>query len=78
MLLMLGLSFGMISCSGDDDDVDKAVCLSCTSDDPNVTIEGEDACVGDTDPDTGEELTREDLVAAQTLLESFGADCTLE
>jgi hypothetical protein len=79
LILILLISFigvGLYSCNSDDEEPDL-VCLRCTSDDPDVTIEGDEVCEGDEDPDTGEEVTRADLEAAKLLFEGFGATCTL-
>jgi hypothetical protein len=78
LLMLLALVFALSFTSCGDDDEPDTVCLVCTSDDPDITVEGDRVCEGDTDPDTGETITRADLDAAKALIEAFGADCTLD
>ncbi len=75
--IILTLVFGvaLFSC-GDDKEKDDPKCLTCTGTDDDSDFEG--LCVGLEDPDTGETLTETDLQAAATLLEAFGADCTVD
>ena len=69
LIFILSISFS--SCSKDDDD-DK-LCLICE-------VEGEASdqiCEGETDPDSGDTVTKELLEVSKALLEAFGATCTL-
>ena len=69
-LLTFILSISFSSCSKDDDD---KFCLICE-------VEGEASdqiCEGETDPDSGDTVTKELLEVSKALLEAFGATCTL-
>ena len=69
-LLTFILSISFSSCSKDDDD---KLCLICE-------VEGESSdqiCEGETDPDSGDTVTKELLEVSKALLEAFGATCTL-
>ena len=69
-LLTFILSISFSSCSKDDDD---KLCLICE-------VEGEASdqiCEGETDPDSGDTVTKELLEVSKALLEAFGATCTL-
>lgn len=70
-LLIFILSISFSSCSKDDDD---KLCLICE-------VEGEASdqiCEGETDPDSGDTVTKELLEVSKALLEAFGATCTLK
>ena len=70
-LLTFILSISFSSCSKDDDD---KLCLICE-------VEGEASdqiCEGETDPDSGDTVTKELLEVSKALLEAFGATCTLK
>ncbi len=60
-------SLAFMAC-GDDD----KKCLVCDGD------ESEEVCEGDTDPDTGEEITLELLELSKELANAFGADCEIK
>ena len=69
-LLTFILSISFSSCSKDDDD---KLCLICE-------VEGESSdqiCEGETDPDSGDTVTKDLLEVSKALLEAFGATCTL-
>ena len=69
-LLTFILSISFSSCSEDDDD---KLCLICE-------VEGEASdqiCEGETDPDSGDTVTKDLLEVSKALLEAFGATCTL-
>lgn len=69
-LLTFILSISFSSCSKDDDD---KLCLICE-------VEGEASdqiCEGETDPDSGDTVTKDLLEVSKALLEAFGATCTL-
>ena len=69
-LLIFILSISLSSCSKDDDD---KLCLICE-------VEGEASdqiCEGETDPDSGDTVTKDLLEVSKALLEAFGATCTL-
>ena len=69
--LIFILSISLSSCSKDDDD---KLCLICE-------VEGEASdqiCEGETDPDSGDTVTKELLEISKSLLEAFGATCTLK
>ena len=69
-LLTFILSISFSSCSNDDDD---KLCLICE-------VEGEASdqiCEGETDPDSGDTVTKDLLEVSKALLEAFGATCTL-
>ena len=69
-LLIFILSISFSSCSKDDDD---KLCLICE-------VEGEASdqiCEGETDPDSGDTVTKDLLEVSKALLEAFGATCTL-
>ena len=71
LLLIFILSISFSSCSKDDDD---KLCLICE-------VEGEASdqiCEGETDPDSGDTVTKELLEVSKALLEAFGATCTLK
>ena len=70
-LLTFILSISFSSCSKDDDD---KLCLICE-------VEGEASdqiCEGETDPDSGDTVTKDLLEVSKALLEAFGATCTLK
>ena len=70
-LLTFILSISFSSCSKDDDD---KLCLICE-------VEGEASdqiCEGETDPDSGDTVTKELLEISKSLFEAFGATCTLK
>ena len=68
-LLMFILSISLSSCSKDDDD---KLCLIC-----EVEGESDQICEGETDPDSGDTVTKELLEISKALAEAFGANCTL-
>jgi hypothetical protein len=68
LIFIVSISFS--SCSKDDDD---KLCLICE-------VEGEASdqiCEGETDPDSGDTVTKELLEVSKALAEAFGATCTL-
>ena len=68
-LLIFILSISLSSCSKDDDD---KLCLIC-----EVEGESDQICEGETDPDSGDTVTKELLEISKALAEAFGANCTL-
>ena len=77
-LVICLMAFSFVRCEEDDEEK-KSACLECVSTSEDVTIEGDfPICEGDSDPETGETITKADLEAAKSLFEAFGADCTLE
>lgn len=68
-LLTFILSISFSSCSKDDDD---KLCLIC-----EVEGESDQICEGETDPDSGDTVTKDLLEVSKALLEAFGATCTL-
>lgn len=68
-LLIFILSISLSSCSKDDDD---KLCLIC-----EVEGESDQICEGETDPDSGDTVTKELLEVTRALAEAFGATCTL-
>ena len=68
-LLIFILSISLSSCSKDDDD---KLCLIC-----EVEGESDQICEGETDPDSGDTVTKELLEVSRALAEAFGANCTL-
>ena len=69
LIFIVSISFS--SCSKDDDD---KLCLICE-------VEGEASdqiCEGETDPDSGDTVTKELLEVSKALLEAFGATCTIK
>ena len=68
-LLIFILSISLSSCSKDDDD---KLCLIC-----EVEGDSDQICEGETDPDSGDTVTKELLEVSRALAEAFGANCTL-
>ena len=68
-LFIFILSISLSSCSKDDDD---KLCLIC-----EVEGESDQICEGETDPDSGDTVTKELLEISKALAEAFGANCTL-
>lgn len=69
--MLAAMGAGFMSCGDDDEDESSVKCLICDGSTDQL-------CEGDTDPDSGQEVTLELLELSRDLANALGANCRVE